>query len=128
MWRRGGSSCARLHRRDLFGAIFNKLASDFDVIRERCAGTQLFEPPFGNQIRKSPKPAGRNGDVVSCAGRRVFDEITLASGTVKLNERFAGLDFYAMPFRRALHNLERCDQRIGAQEARGGCGGKRASS
>jgi hypothetical protein len=95
---------AGIHARDcigaiLFAAILNQLASDFNVIGEWCAGTQLFDPPFGNQIRKFAKPEHRNVDGVSFAGRRVFDEIPPASGTVILNERFAGLDFYPTPLR-----------------------------
>jgi len=82
----------------LFGAIFSQLVSDFDVIWKWSAGTEFAEPLFGNQIRESPKTEYRSVDGVSFARRRVFDEVTSASGTVMLNERFAGLDFYTTPF------------------------------
>ena len=49
------ASCVRHYRSDLFDATFNQFAADFDVIGEWCAGTQLPEPLFRNQIRKFPK-------------------------------------------------------------------------
>jgi hypothetical protein len=38
-----------------------------------------------------------NVDAVSFTGRRVFHEVTLASGTTMLNERLAGFDFDLTP-------------------------------
>jgi hypothetical protein len=101
--KRERSGVADLHARDcisaiLFGAIFNQLASDFDVVWKWSAGAQFAEPLFSSQIRESPKAEYRNVDGVSFARRRVFDEITPASRAVMLNERFAGLDFYTTPF------------------------------
>ena len=40
---------------DLFDAIFNQLAADFNVEGERRAGTQFSQPLPANRIRKSPK-------------------------------------------------------------------------
>jgi hypothetical protein len=90
-------SCVRSYRGDLFDLIFNQFAADFDVMREWCAGTQLPDPLFSNQIRKFPEAKYRNVNSVSFAGLLVFDEITPASGTVMLNERFTGFDFYLPP-------------------------------
>src|ERR1019366_9446272 len=78
---------------------FNQLVANFDVIGEWRAWAQLPEPLFGNQIRQSPKAEYENVNGVSFAGRRVFDEITPASGTVILNERLSRLDLDSTPRR-----------------------------
>jgi hypothetical protein len=77
--------------------FFNQLVANFDVIGEWRAWAQLPEPLFGNQIRQSPKAEYENVNGVSFAGRRVFDEITPASGTVILNERLTRLDLDSTP-------------------------------
>jgi len=65
---------------------------------KRCAGAQLADPSFGNQFGEAPKIKYRDVNRVAFAARRIFDEITPASGTVVLNERFAGFDFYPPAF------------------------------
>jgi len=65
---------------------------------KRCAGTQLADTSFGNQFGEAPKIKYTDVNRVAFAARRIFDEITPASGTVVLNERLAGLDLYLPAF------------------------------
>ena len=78
--------------------IFDQSPAYFDIVSKRFSGTQLPEPSFSNQVGKSPKIKYRDVNSVTFACSGIFDEITPASGTVVLNERFAGFDFYLPAF------------------------------
>jgi len=67
-------------------------------VSKSFSGTQLPKPSFSNQIGKSLKTEYRDINGVTLAGMGIFDEITPTTGTVVLNERLAGFDFYPPAF------------------------------
>ena len=78
--------------------IFDQSPAYFDVMSKCFSGTQLPEPSFSNQVGKSPKIKDRDINRITFADGGIFDEITPTTGTVVLNKRFAGFDFYPPAF------------------------------
>jgi hypothetical protein len=83
--------------------LVDQSASDFDVERERRTGTHLGDPMYADLVRKISEPESRNVNRVSFTGQSILHKITHTTGTMKLEERLAGVEVYlAMSYVRPL--------------------------
>jgi hypothetical protein len=73
--------------------FLDDLRSVLIVTRQTLSRARLTQPPLRDLVLKSMKAQDRNGHGTATAGQRSNHEITSATRTAPLENRFAGFEF-----------------------------------